>query len=394
MKIDIDTGQNLRTATRAVSRRRQWFVGAVTSVVLAVIALGFYISQRATEQGTRAALTAPRPPISVEAATAVVEAVPQLLSGIGTLQAIHQVTVSPEVGGRVVKIFFEPGTHVKAGEPLVQLYDEPLRGDLANFEAQRQLATLNFGRSKELASRNFQSKQTLDQNQATLDQANAGIVKTKAQINQMLIRAPFDGELGVRQVDVGQYLSPGTPVVTLTDLSMLWVNFTLPEQAAKDVRVGQETRVQADAFPERVFNAKITAIEPQISAQTRTLMVQATLENPDRALLHGMFVKAEAVMQKDVTAVVLPETAVDFSLHGESAYVIVDTTDDKGITTSKVKRTSVKTGSRFDGKVTITSGLSGGERVVSAGQIKISDGAAVTVVPGNTLMTAPSTKRY
>jgi multidrug efflux system membrane fusion protein len=274
------------------------------------------------------------------------------------------------------------------------MYDAPLRADLANFEAQRQLATINLQRVQELTAKNIQSRQTLDQTETTLAQANAGIAKAKAQIEQMLIKAPFDGELGVRQVEVGAYLTPGAPIVTLTDMSTLWVNFTLPEQVANEVHVGQAARVGVDALPERVFDARITAIEPQISAQTRTLLVQATLPNPERMLRPGMFAKAEAVVPKEITAVVVPETAVVFSLYGETAYVIQETTDAAGKPVTKVKRIAVKTGQRFEGKVAVVSGLAEGDRVVSAGQLKLNDGAAVTVVPGSPLATAPSTQRY
>ncbi|MSO73208.1 MAG: efflux RND transporter periplasmic adaptor subunit [Rhodospirillaceae bacterium] len=393
MHVDRGPSDQL-LSTSQVPPRRQWRAVGLTAAVLAVIVAGFYGYQRMTSGMMRTFLSAPRPPITVEIAEAHVEAVPQLLSGIGTLQAVHQVTVSPEVGGRVVKVFFEPNAKVKAGDPLVQLYDAPLRADLANFEAQRQLATLNLQRAQELSARNIQSRQSFDQSQSTLAQANAGIAKAKAQIDQMLIKAPFDGELGVRQIEVGAYLTPGASIVTLTDPSTLWVNFTLPEQVANEVHTGQPARVRADAFPDRVFDAKITAIEPQISTQTRTLLVQATLPNPERALRSGMFARAEAVVLKELHAVVVPETAVDFSLYGESAFVIAETTDPSGKTVTKVNRVSVKTGQRFDGKVSVISGLSEGDRVVSAGQLKLNDGAVVTIAGNSPLTTPPSTSRY
>ena len=384
----------LSTTAPVVPARNQRRALGLTAAALIVVAGGFYSYQRFAENASKSALSAPRPPTPVEAAEVKLENVPQLTSGIGTLQAIHQVTISPEVGGRVVKIFFEPGAKVKAGDPLVQLYDTPLRADLANFEAQRQLAVLNLQRGKELQSREFQSRQAFDQQQMTLDQAAAMAAKTRAQIEQMLIRAPFAGDLGVRQVEVGAYLTPGAPIVTLTDTSTLWVNFTLPEQAANDVHVGQDVHVRADAFPDRLFEAKITAIEPQISAQTRTLLVQATLPNPDRALLPGMYAKAEAVLPQTISAVVAPETAIDYSLYGEAAYVIDEAKDDKGNAVLKVKRVTVTTGQRFDGKVVVLSGLRGGERVVATGQLRLNDGATVTIAPGKALSTLPSTNRY
>ena len=393
MHLDRGTADTLLSTSR-ISSRRQWRVAGLTAGVLGLIAIGFFAYKYTTAATTQAMLTAPRPPISIETAIAQVESVPHLLAGIGTLHAVHQVTISPEVGGRVVKIFFESGAKVKAGDPLVQLYDAPQRADLANLEAQQRLATLNLQRAQELSSRNYQSRQVVDQNRAALDQANAGIAKYKAQIDQMLIRAPFSGDLGVRQTEAGAYLTPGAPIVTLTDASTLWVNFTLPEQVSNEVHVGQPARIAVDALPDRVFDAKVTAIEPQISAQTRTLLVQATLPNPERILRPGMFAKAEAVVPNDITAVVVPETAVDYSLYGEVIYTTEEATDAKGNAMLKAKRIAVKTGQRFDGKVVVLSGLSGGERVVVAGQLKLNDGAAVAITQTPTLITPPSTKRY
>lgn len=386
--------QTFSTAARFVPPERQRRVAALTLLALLLVAAGFTAYHYVSEAATRAALSAPRPPTAVEVAEARLEKAPDLLSGIGTLQAIHQVTVSPEVGGRVVKLFFDSGAKVKAGDPLVQLYDEPLRADLANFEAQRRMAALNLQRAKDLQAREFQSRQSVEQQQTVMEQAAAGAAKARAQIDQMLIRAPFAGELGVRQAEVGAFLNPGAPIVTLTDSSSLWVNFTLPEQAATQVRVGQPARVRTDAYPDRLFEATISAIEPQISQQTRTLLVQATLPNPDHALLPGMFARVEAVVPNDVTAVVVPETAIDYSLYGEAAYVVVETTDDKGQSVRKVRRVVVKTGQRYDGKVVVTSGLKGGEQVVSAGQLKLNDGATVTILPSDALARAPATNRY
>ena len=155
-----------------------------------------------------------------------------------------------------------------------------------------------------------------------LDQADAQIEKTQAIIAQKDIKAPFSGRLGVRQIDLGQYLNPGAPIVTLTDLSTLYVNFTLPSQMTPQIAVGQKVDVTADAFPGRKFAATVSTIEPQISASTRTINIQATMANPDEALLPGMFINAAVVLPTDASEVVVPETAVDYTLYGDSVYVI------------------------------------------------------------------------
>jgi len=199
-------------------------------------------------------------------------------------------------------------------------------------------------------------------------------------IAQKLIRAPFSGQLGTRQVEVGQYLTPGARIVTLTDLSTLYVNFTLPSQMRSQISVGQRVNVTADAFPGRNFSAEITTIEPQISADTRTMTVQATMPNPDNALLPGMFVNAAVVLPLQPDVMVLPETAVDYTLYGDSVYVIrEDGKDANGKPILKAVRTPVKTGARVGGKVAILEGVEPGEQVIAAGQVKVQNGAQVAV---------------
>jgi multidrug efflux system membrane fusion protein len=184
----------------------------------------------------------------------------------------------------------------------------------------------------------------------------------------------------MRQVEVGQYLTPGAPIVTLTDLSMLYVNFTLPSQMRPQIAAGQQVNVTDDAYPERVFTATITTIEPQVSADTRTMQIQATLANPDEALLPGMFVNAAVVLPSLPDTVMVPETAVDFTLYGDSVFVIrPDGTDAKGNPVLKAHRTAVKIGGRWNGQAAILDGLKPGDRVVAAGQVKVQDGGAVVV---------------
>ena len=282
------------------------------------------------------------------------------------------------------------GAKVKAGDKIVQINDAPDQGDLANYQAQARYATIELARAKTLASHQFGPLETVDQQQSQLDEANAQIEKTQAIIAQKQIKAPFAGRLGVRQVDLGQYLNPGAPIVTLTDLSTLYVNFTLPTQLAPQIVVGLKVDVSADAFPGRKFIATITSIEPQISPSTRTITVQATMPNPDEALLPGMFVTVAVVLPTEPQQVVLPETAVDYTLYGDSVYVIrADGTNANGKPVLKAFRTPVKTGLRWDNKVAILDGLKPGDQIVAAGQIKVQDGMPVTIT-GNPPPQAPA----
>jgi membrane fusion protein, multidrug efflux system len=366
-------------ATTGRPKTIRWFV--IVGLLLAIVLGALYGFNRFREQAiaTYFANNKP-PPAQISAAEVKTEAVPRFAAGIGSVTAVHQVTINPEVGGRVTKIFFEPGATVKAGDPLVQLNDAPDRGDLANYEAQAHWAETTLQRSSQLAQRQFESREIVDQKQSQLDQARAQIIKTEALIDQKLIRAPFSGQLGTRQIEVGQYVTPGAKIVTLTDLSMLFVNFTLPSHMRSEISVGQKVNVTADAFPGRTFSADITTIEPQVSADTRTMTVQATMRNPEGGLLPGMFVNAAVVLPPQSDVMVVPETAVEYTLYGDSVYVIrEDGKDASGNPLLKAVRTPVKTELRVGGKVVILEGVQPGERIIAAGQVKVQNGARVAI---------------
>jgi multidrug efflux system membrane fusion protein len=319
------------------------------------------------------------PPIQVSIAEAKSEVVPNLLTAVGDLAAVHQVNVTSDVSGRITDILFKAGSEVKAGAPLVQLYDAPEQADLANYKAQVKVAELSLDRAKQLAARQFGPQATVDSAQAAYDQANAGISRTEAVISQKLVRAPFDGVLGVRHVEVGQYLSAGTQIVTLTDLSLIYANFTVTEKDSGTLKVGQTVRLVVDAYPGRVFEGKITTIEPQISSDTRNIRVQATLDNPDHVLKPGMFATTTVVLPDKPAVVTVPETAVDYTLYGDSVYLIHEEKAQDGKTNLTAVRTFVRTGDRVKGRAVIQDGVKPGDRVVAVGQLKLQSGAAVTI---------------
>src|SRR6202045_697026 len=321
------------------------------------------------------------PPATVTVAAAKSEVIPNLLGAVGDLAAGHQVNVTSDVSGRITDIMLTPGTNVKAGSPLVQLFDGPEQGDLASFKAQATGAQLALDRSKQLAARQFGPQATADAAQATYDQANAGIAKTEAIISQKLVRAPFDGELGVRHVEVGQFLTAGTQIVSLTDLSELYANFTVTEKDSAALKVGQTVRILVDAYPGRIFEGKITAIEPQIATDTRNIRVQATLDNPEHILKPGMFATTTVVLPYKPAVVTVPETAIDYTLYGDSVFLITEKKADDGKTSLTAVRTFVRSGNRIGGRAEILSGLKPGDRVVAVGQLKLQSGAAVAISP-------------
>ncbi len=372
----------LARTTRDRPHTVRWVL--IVGVLLALVLGGFYGFNRYRAQSIATFFANNKPPpAQIAAVTAKSQAVPRFAAGIGSLAAVHQVTITPEIGGRVTAVLFTPGATVNADDPLVWLNDAPERGDLANYEAQARLAAISLQRSRSLAQHQIAAQGTVDQNQSQLDQARAQILKTEAIIAQKLIRAPFAGRLGLRQIELGQYLSPGAAIVSLTDLQHLYVNFTLPSTMRAEIAPGQSVNITADAFPGRAFTATIATIELQIRADTRTMMVQATLPNPDEALLPGMFVNAAVVLAPEPDRVVLPETAVDYTLYGDSVYVVREEGKDAGgKPVLKAFRTPVKTGTRWADNVAILSGVSPGELVVAAGQIKLQDGAPV-IVTGN-----------
>jgi multidrug efflux system membrane fusion protein len=361
----------------------------IMAVLLVVVFGGFWYFNHMREQGMAAFFANMKPPpVAVAMAEATSQSVPQGLPGIGSIVAVHQVQVAPEIGGRVTKIFFEAGAAVRAGDPLVQINDQPEQGDLLSFQAQARLASVNLKRATQLASRQYETQANVDTYQSQLDQANAGIAKTQALIAEKLIRAPFSGVLGIRQVDLGQYVNAGTVLVTLTDLDTLYINFTLPEQNKAALKLGQTVDIAVDAFPGRFFPAELSTIEPQVGTDTRTIKLQATLKNAEHLLLPGMFANAKVVLPPQDGVVTVPETSVDYSLYGDSVFLLIDgSAGADGKPKLTVKRTFVKTGARFDNKVAILSGLKAGDRIATSGQLKLNDGAAVMVSENGPLQT-------
>jgi membrane fusion protein, multidrug efflux system len=383
MTIAIENNASTRSTVEEKPRHRpvrfvRWFI--IVGLLLALL-VGGLVGFNAFRSKMIAQFFANNkpPPASVTVAEVKSEVVPNLLTAVGDLAAVHQVNVTSDVSGRITEILFTAGSNVKAGSPLVQLFDAPEQGDLASFKAQATVAQLSLDRAKQLASRQFGPQATVDSTQAAFDQANAGIAKTQAIISQKLVRAPFDGELGVRHVEVGQFLTAGTQIVTLTDLSAVYANFTTTEKDSATLKVGQTVRVVVDAYPGRKFEGKITTIEPQINTDTRNIRIQATIDNPDRILKPGMFATTTVVLPDKPAVVTVPETAVDYTLYGDAVYLIKENKTDDGKTSLTVARTFVRTGDRIDGRTVIASGLTAGDRVVAVGQLKLQTGSAVTI---------------
>ncbi|XQE67984.1 efflux RND transporter periplasmic adaptor subunit [Pseudomonas sp. P3C3] len=364
-------------------RRMLIMLGVVLAVVLALAAYkGFSIYQQIQM------FSAPQPAISVSAAVAREQPWQSRLPAIGTLKAYQGVDLTAEVLGTVKEVLFQSGEKVSLGQPLLQLDSEVERAILATAEAVRALARVEYQRGQDLIKRQAISKSEFDRLNAELLKAEASVTQLKAELDKKRILAPFAGTIGIRQVDTGDYLSPGTSFATLQDLSRLYVDFFLPEQDYPKLAIGQRVRLSVAAYPGEVFSGEISALNPKVEETTRNVQVRAMLPNPDNKLLPGMFANLEVLLPGEQPQVLVPETAITYTLYGNSVYVIGEQKDDKGAVVKDdkgqvrlvVERRFVETGERRDGQVLVLKGLKAGEQVVTAGQLKLDNGAHVAIV--------------
>jgi len=364
-------------------RRMLIMLGVVLAVVLALAAYkGFSIYQQIQM------FSAPQPAISVSAAVAREQPWQSRLPAIGTLKAYQGVDLTAEVQGTVKEVLFQSGEKVSLGQPLLQLDSEVERAILATAEAVRALARVEYQRGQDLIKRQAISKSEFDRLNAELLKAEASVTQLKAELDKKRILAPFAGTIGIRQVDTGDYLSPGTSFATLQDLSRLYVDFFLPEQDYPQLAIGQSVRLSLAAYPGEVFSGEISALNPKVEETTRNVQVRAMLPNPDNKLLPGMFANLEVLLPGEKPQVLVPETAITYTLYGNSVYVIGEQKDDQGAVVKDdkgqprlvVERRFVETGERRDGQVLVLKGLKAGEQVVTAGQLKLDNGAHVAIV--------------
>lgn len=363
-------------------RRMLIMLGAVLVVVLALAAYkGFSIYQQVQM------FSAPQPAISIDAATAESRPWQSRLPAIGSLKAFQGIDLTVEVAGTVQQVLFKSGEQVSLQQPLIQMDSDVEQASLATAQAELGLAKVEYERGRSLVNRQSISKSEFDRLSANLQKANASVAQLQAQLAKKRILAPFAGTIGIRQVDVGDYLASGTTIATLQDLSKLFVDFYLPEQAVPQLAIGERVRFSVAAYPNDVFEGEIAAINPKVEDTTRNVQVRAMLANPDNKLLPGMFANLEVLLPGEQAVVVVPETAITYTLYGNSVYVIGAQNDDNGQAVTDehgqpklvVERRFVDTGERRDGQVVIRKGLQAGEQVVSAGQLKLDNGAHVRI---------------
>jgi len=315
---------------------------------------------------------ASRPPggfaVAVETATVTAGPVREEVSAVGTLRSNESVVVRPEISGRIAQIDFDEGKPVRKGQPLVALDDSVYAAELQQAKANLALQSSNYERTVELARDNFVSANAKDQALNNLRVAEASLALAQARLAKTRIHAPFSGIIGIRQVSVGDYVKEGQDLATLEDISSLKVDFRIPELYLTSLRRGQGVEVQTDALPGKTYSAVLDAIDPLVDQNGRSLVLRGLLKNVDGALRPGMFVRTRLIIAERPRALTIPEEAL--VPVGSSQYVF-------RVSGGKAERVKVDTGVRRDGRVEIVSGLSAGDVVVTAGQIKLRDGVAV-----------------
>lgn len=315
-----------------------------------------------------------RPPVAVAASIARIEGWSDYLTAVGTIKAIRGIRLTSEESGEVMRIHFESGDSVDAGHLMVVLND---RVEIARRGSQRatlELAKLQYARSRQLLQQRSVSRSDYDRSKADLDRARADLAETEAILANKRIRAPFAGVAGIRQVELGDYVSPGTVVATLQDLSELEIDFTLPAQSAPRLHPGQRIELQVDAFPGRRFDAELRAVDSQIDPSTRNLKARARIRQGE-GILPGMFAYLRIYPGTRRDLVTVPETAITYSLHGNTVYLIGEADDGSLIASSMI----VETGETRGGWTSVLSGLAAGSRVVTAGQNKLYRGVRIVV---------------
>lgn len=350
-----------------------------TIIALLAVAAIFGYKFRTLRQAA-AAQAAQRPaPASVATATAVKQTWGTELSAVGTVESHQGVTLRTEIDGRIIRVAFESGAEVKAGDVLVELDTATESAQLKSLEAAARLAAASLDRARELRRTNTNTASDLDAAEATHAQAVAAIEALKTTIAKKRIVAPFTGRVGIRHVNVGQVLNKGDLVASLEAVNPAYVDFALPQQEIPHLAPGLPVRVTVDAFPERVFDGRIEAIDPRVSEATRNLRVRAIVPNPEEILRPGLFARVAVQLPAQTTVLQLPATAVVYSPYGSSVYVVTEKVSADGAKQLVAEQRFVTTGAKRGDQVAILSGLNAGDQVVTAGQMKLRNGAAVTI---------------
>jgi membrane fusion protein, multidrug efflux system len=353
-------------------------IGMLTVTIAIVAGLGFVKFQQIQTAIAEGAAFQP-PPEAVTTVVAQEEVWPVTLSAIGTMAAVQGVTVSADLPGTVDRIFFDSGRAVRAGDVLAVLDTRQEQAQLAAIEARRELARVTFERVQELLKEKVISRAEFDRATAEFQQTEAQLGEIKAVIQRKTIKAPFSGVLGIRQVNLGQYLAGGDALVTLQTLNPIYVNFGVPQQSAGQIPVGRVVKITSEDAGGLASSGRVTALDSKIDEATRNIQVQATLPNPDGKLRPGMFVQAEVTIGPSQSVIVLPASSINYAPYGDSVFIVADLKGEDGKAYRGVRQQLVKVGPARGDQVSVLNGVKPGEEVVTSGLFKLRNGAAVQI---------------
>lgn len=355
-----------------IMNRRMTLILLLTVVVFGGLMAGKWYQQRMMNEYFS---TMAQPPVSVSSTPAEAVIWQQQVSAVATLAAIQGADLTAEVSGIVASIRFDNGATVKAGDIVASLNSATDRAELASLQAEVRLAELERDRVAALWQRKSIAKSMLDKQQTELDQAMALVRAQEARIEQKQIRAPFDGRLGIRQINVGQYVAAGDPVIALQALDPLYLNFTLPEERYTQIHTGQRVETTVDALDGFSFTGIVTAIEPSIKQSTRNFNIQATLANPEHTLRPGMFARVHVNLGEPARRIVIPRTAVSFNPYGNSVFILTAGENDQYVAKQRFVQTSAERGEL----VAVDKGLQVGELVATSGLLKLRNDSVVAL---------------
>ena len=351
---------------------------ALVAMAVFIAAIGF-VKMRQVQAGMAQNASFQPPPEAVTTVRATQDQWPATVEAIGTVEAVQGVMVAADLPGLVSRIEFDSGRKVRKGEVLVRLDTRQEQAQLTAANAQTSLSNVNFERMRGLREKGITSQAELDRAAAEHKQATARTGEMQAAIGRKTIRAPFSGVLGIRQVNLGQYLNPGDPIVSLQSLDPIYVNFAVPQQQVAELQVGREVGVTAEGTTKLRGAGKITAINSVVDEATRNIEVQATLPNPDGVLRPGMFVRAQVVLGEATPIIALPASAINYAPYGDSVFIVGPMKSPDGKTYNGVRQQFVKLGASRGDQVAVVSGVKPGDEVVSSGVFKLRSGAAVVV---------------
>jgi len=382
-----DVAKKTSTEPKMKTRRGALWTAIAGLVLLVILLVGVKAMQIAKMMSSPMQM----PPTTVTSVAVKEEDWAPMLSAVGSVSAVQGAVVSAEFSGIVAEVHFENGGVAKKGDVLVKLDTSAEDAQLHSAEADLELARADLQRTRDLAARKVVSKSELDAAESKFNRLNAVVDQMRSNIRKKTVVAPFDGQLGIRQVNVGQMIPAGQQVVQLTALDPVYADFALPEQYVAQLNKGLEVHVRADALPGHDFKGKLTAVNSMVDGVTRNVTAQATLENSDHALRPGMFAKVAVLLPQKEKSLVIPGSAVSYAPFGDSVYVIEKKKDEKtGKESQALRQQFIRIGEARGDFVAVTQGLKAGETIVSTGVFKLRNGMNVTI--NNDLAPKPQEK--